>query len=39
LIIGQGPGNNFPVHETYHVAVNANDEVTVVHDNFSVDCK
>lgn len=38
-IIGQGPGNNFLVHENFHLTVNANGVVTVVHDNFSVDCK
>lgn len=38
-IIGQGPGNNFLVHENFHLTINANGEVTTVHDNFSVDCK
>jgi len=38
-IIGQGPGNNFTVHENFHLTVNANGDVTSVHDNFSVDCK
>jgi hypothetical protein len=38
-IIGQGPGNNFLVQETFHVAINANGEVTVEHDNLFVDCK
>ena len=38
-IIGQGPGNNYLVHETLHVSVNADGAVTVFHDNFSVDCK
>jgi hypothetical protein len=38
-IIGQGPGNNYLVHETMHLSVNANGTVTVFHDNFSVDCK
>jgi hypothetical protein len=38
-IIGQGPGNNFLVHETMHVSVNADGTVTVFHDNFSIDCK
>ena len=37
--IGQGPGNNFTVHETAHVTFNANGTVTVFFDNFSVDCK
>ena len=38
-IIGQGPGNNFLVHETLHFTINANGTTTVFHDNFSVDCK
>ena len=35
-IIGQGPGNNFEVHETAHVTINANGTVTASFDNFSV---
>jgi len=38
-IIGQGPGNNFLMHETLHITINANGTLTVFHDNFSVDCK
>jgi hypothetical protein len=38
-MIGQGPGNNFLVHETLHVTMAADGAVTVVHDNFSIDCK
>lgn len=38
-IIGQGPGNNFLVHENFHVTVNPNGEVTAFVDNFSVECK
>jgi len=38
-IIGQGPGNNYLVHETMHVTINADGTATVFHDNFSVDCK
>jgi hypothetical protein len=38
-IIGQGTDNNFLVHETYHVTVNANGVVTSFVDNFSVECK
>jgi hypothetical protein len=38
-IIGEGPGNNFLVHETFHVTINANGEVTATVDNFSVECK
>src|SRR5262249_45797450 len=38
-IVGQGPGNNFLVHENTHVTVNANGVVTASVDNFSIDCK
>ena len=38
-IIGQGPGNNFSIHENFHVTINANGELTTFHDNFIVDCK
>ena len=38
-IIGQGPGNNFLVHDNFHITVNANGTVTSFHDNFSVECK
>jgi hypothetical protein len=38
-IIGQGPGNNFLVHENLHINVNANGTLTVFHDNFSIECK
>jgi hypothetical protein len=38
-IIGQGPNNNYTVHETAHITVNADGTVTVNFDNFSVECK
>jgi hypothetical protein len=38
-IIGQGPGNNFQVHENFHLTITANGAVTAAHDNFSIDCK
>lgn len=38
-IIGQGPGNNFLIHENFHLTVNANGTVTAFVDNFSVTCK
>jgi hypothetical protein len=38
-MIGQGPDNNFLVHETLHITINANGTVTAFHDNFSADCK
>jgi hypothetical protein len=38
-IIGQGPGNNYLVHETTHFTINANGTATVFHDNFIVECK
>jgi len=38
-IIGQGPGNNFLLHETVHITVNANGEVTADVDNYRFECK
>ncbi len=38
-IIGPGPGNNFLVHETFHVTINANGETTVERESLSVECK
>ena len=38
-MIGQGPGNNFLVHENFHVTVNANGEVTADVGNFRIECK
>jgi hypothetical protein len=38
-IIGEGPGNNILVHQTFHVTINANGVVTATVDNFSVECK
>jgi len=38
-IIGPGPGNNFLVHESFHVTINANGDTAVTHDNVSEDCK
>lgn len=38
-IIGPGPGNNFLVHETFHVTINANGETAVEVDIFKGDCK
>ena len=38
-IIGQGTGNNYLLHETFHLTVNANGELTASADNFGVDCK
>jgi len=38
-IIGQGPGNNFLIHENFHVTVNANGTLTAFVDNFRADCK
>jgi hypothetical protein len=37
-IIGEGPGNNFQIHENFHVTVLANGEVTASVDNFSIKC-
>jgi hypothetical protein len=38
-IIGQGPGNNFLVHATFHLTLNANGATTATLDRFSVECK
>jgi hypothetical protein len=38
-IIGQGPGNNFLIHENFHVTVNANGTVTALLDHLTADCK
>ena len=38
-IIGQGPGNNFLLHETLHFTFKADGTMTVFHDNFRVDCR
>jgi len=38
-MIGQGKGNNFLVHETFHITVNANGDATASVDNFTTDCK
>jgi hypothetical protein len=38
-MIGQGPNNNFLVHDNFHVTINANGELTAIHDNFSIECR
>jgi hypothetical protein len=38
-IVGQGPDNNYLVHQTYHITVNAKGQVTAQVDNFSVECR
>jgi len=38
-IIGQGPGNNFTVHETLHITINANGTATATVVNTTTDCK
>jgi hypothetical protein len=38
-IIGQGPGNNYLVHEVAHITFNARGTVAVFHDNLSIDCR
>jgi hypothetical protein len=35
----QGPGNNYSVHETAHLTLNANGRVTVSFDRFGVTCR
>jgi hypothetical protein len=38
-IIGQGPNNNFLVHEFFHLTRNANGETTTIVDVLSVECR
>jgi hypothetical protein len=38
-MIGQGPDNNYLVHETYHVTVNPDGTLTSYVDNLSVECQ
>lgn len=38
-LIGQGPGNNFLIHQTIHVTFNSNGEATASVDNTTIDCK
>ena len=39
LIIGAGPGNNFLVRAAAHLTFNVSGTVTVLFDDFSVECK
>jgi hypothetical protein len=38
-IVGQGPDNNLLVHQTIHITVNANGELTAEVVNTSVECR
>jgi len=38
-MIGQGKGNNLLVHQNFHQTINANGEVTSLHNNSSVECR
>jgi hypothetical protein len=38
-LIGQGPGNNFLVHQTIHITFNSNGVVAAFVDHTTVDCK
>jgi hypothetical protein len=38
-IIGQGPGNNYLVHEVSHFTINADGTVTANFDKLSVECR
>jgi len=37
-LIGPGPGNNLIVREIAHITINADDEVVIAHDDWSVEC-
>ena len=38
-IIGQGTGNNYLVHQLYHITITPNGIVSAVVDNTSIDCQ
>jgi hypothetical protein len=38
-IIGQGPDNNYLVHENFHITITPNGDVTALHDNLSIECQ
>lgn len=38
-IVGQGRGNNFEVHDNFHIKVASDGQVTAFHDNFRTECK
>jgi hypothetical protein len=38
-IIGPGKGNNLLIHELFHVTVNALEEVSVIFEHVSAECK
>ena len=38
-IIGRGPGNNLLLHQTIHVTINANGELTEFQNSISTECK
>ena len=38
-LIGQGPGNNYLVHQTIHATFNSNGEATATVDHTTVECK
>lgn len=39
LVIGAGPGVNYQVRETAHITFNASGTVTVLFDDFTIECK
>jgi hypothetical protein len=38
-IIGQGNGNNFLIHQTFHITINADGTMTAFVNMLSVDCR
>ena len=38
-IVGQGPGNNFAIHEVVHVTLNARGELTAIAEHLSTTCR
>jgi hypothetical protein len=37
-LVGQGPDNNLTLRQTSHITINANGELTVVNQDFSLEC-
>jgi hypothetical protein len=38
-VVGQGRGNNFEVHDNFHIKIGTDGQVTAFHDNFRTQCK
>lgn len=38
-IVGQGPGNNFLIHEDFHITINPDGTITAFVDHISIECR